>query len=208
MMQSSCSDAVQNRMLFNCSASLSSLFSIKYVFLLFEEYRVYSSINMNTGLWLFNMCLSSLSVGVKCCSIHTRMCEGGDCRSLHPLRILHYGHGLDASDPNGEYREEKQSSWRGIPESRECSSWCLRCVIVELYYVSTLLYHHPRLRIRMNCELTSCPSFFLKLCLHNPLSVGSSAHTIDALAYVFVKWVFCRIGEAWAMDDQNPDYNT
>lgn len=61
------------------------------------------------------------------------------------------------------------------------------CVIVELYYVSTLLYHHPRLQIRMNCELTSSPSFFLKLCLHNPLSVGSSAHTVDALAYVFVK---------------------
>ena len=63
----------------------------------------------------------------------------------------------------------------------------LRCAIVELYSVSTLLYHHPRFQIRMNCELTSCPSLFLKLCLHNPLSVGSSAHTIDALACVFVK---------------------
>ena len=74
VMQSSCSDAAQNRMLSNGSALLSSLFSIKYVFLLFEEYRVYSSISMNTGSWLFSMCIVSLSVGVKCCGIHPRVC--------------------------------------------------------------------------------------------------------------------------------------
>lgn len=74
VMQSSCSDAAQNRMLSNCSALLSFLFSIKYVFFLFEEYRVYFSISMNTGSWLFNMCISSLSVGVKCCGIHARVC--------------------------------------------------------------------------------------------------------------------------------------
>ena len=74
MMQSSCSDAAQNRMLSNCSVLLSSLILIKYVFLLFEEYGVYSSISMNTGSWLFSMCIVSLSVGAKCCSIHARMC--------------------------------------------------------------------------------------------------------------------------------------
>ena len=74
MMQSSCSDAAQIRMLSNGSALLSSLFSIKYVFLLFEEYRVYSSISMNTGSWLFSMCIGSVSVGAKCCGIHARVC--------------------------------------------------------------------------------------------------------------------------------------
>ena len=74
MMQSSCSDAVQNRMLSNCSASFSSLFSTKYVSFLLDEYRVYSSISMNTGSWLFSMCIVFLSVGAKCCSIHARMC--------------------------------------------------------------------------------------------------------------------------------------
>lgn len=74
MMQSSCSDAAQNRMLSNGSALLSFLFSTKYVSFLFEEYRVYFSISMNTGSWLFSMCILSLSVGVKCCSIHARVC--------------------------------------------------------------------------------------------------------------------------------------
>ena len=74
VMQSSCSDAVQNRMLSNCSALFSSLFSTKYVSFLLDEYRVYSSISMNTGSWLFNMCILSLSVGVKCCGIHPRVC--------------------------------------------------------------------------------------------------------------------------------------
>ena len=74
VMQSSCSDAVQNRMLSNCSALFSSLFSTKYVSFLLEEYRVYFSISMNTGSWLFNMCIVSLSVGVKCYGIHAQMC--------------------------------------------------------------------------------------------------------------------------------------
>lgn len=74
VMQSSCSDAVQNRMLSNYSALLSSLFSTRYVFFLFEKYRVYFSISMNTGSWLFNMCILSLSIDVKCCGIRSRVC--------------------------------------------------------------------------------------------------------------------------------------